>query len=209
MEQRKRVITAVIGIPIFLLLVYLGGWWLGVLTLLLGIVGFAEYYQLVQRMHPASAPVWLLLGFGYIALGLLSFFGTRVLGGTLWLLLIVWATDIAAYEVGRRIGRTKLAPTISPNKTVEGFIAGLLGGLLIGLIYGLCFMKAGFVASLLIPLFISLLGQLGDLLESKVKRLAGVKDSGRLFPGHGGVLDRFDSLLLTSPFMYLLLLIIR
>ena len=124
-------------------------------------------------------------------------------------MLIVWATDIAAYEVGRRIGRTKLAPTISPNKTVEGFIAGLLGGLLIGLIYGLCFMKTGFVASLLIPLFISLLGQLGDLLESKVKRLAGVKDSGRIFPGHGGVLDRFDSLLLTSPFMYLLLLIIR
>ena len=209
MEQRKRVITAIICVPIFLVLVYLGGWWLGALMILLGIVGLAEYFQLVQRIHPVSSPVWLILGFGYIALGMLSFFGTRVLGGALWLLLIVWATDIAAYEIGRRIGRTKLAPTISPNKTVEGFIAGLLGGLLIGLIYGLIFMKSGFIASLLIPLFISLLGQLGDLLESKIKRLAGVKDSGKIFPGHGGVLDRFDSLLLTSPFMYLLLLIIR
>lgn len=207
--EKKRIITAVICIPIFLLLVCLGGWWLGALLIILGLIGAAEYYQLVQRMHSAATPLWLLLGLGYIALGLLSFFGVRLWGGALWLLLIVWATDIAAYELGRRFGRTKLAPTISPHKTVEGLLAGLLGGLVVGLIYGLAVMKAGFIASLLIPLVISLLGQLGDLLESKVKRLAVVKDSGNIFPGHGGVLDRFDSLLLSAPFMYLLLLIIR
>ena len=209
MEQKTRIITAVICVPVFLVLVILGGWWLGALLLILGVIAFAEYFQLVKNIHPVSSPIWLLLGCGYIALGFLSFFGVRVWHGALWLLLIVWATDIAAYEIGRRIGRTKLAPTISPHKTVAGFVAGLGAGTLIGLIYGLCFMKVGFWAALFIPLIISLLGQLGDLIESKVKRLAGVKDSGRIFPGHGGVLDRFDSLLLTSPIMYILLLIIH
>lgn len=206
-EQRKRIITAAIGIPLFLLLVYLGGWWLGIALIACGVIAAIEYWQLLQRIKPSSFFIWLLVGMAYLVLGLLAFFGTKTLGGTLWLLILVWTTDTAAYEFGRRFGRTKLAPTISPNKTVEGAIAGLVGAMIIGVLYGIIFMKVSFAAAILISLAISALGQAGDLLESKFKRLAGVKDSGNIFPGHGGILDRFDSLLLASPFMYFFLLI--
>jgi phosphatidate cytidylyltransferase len=208
-EQRKRIITAAIAIPIVLLLIYLGGWWLGGLLLLMTAISCLEYYRLLERIEPKTFLYWLVLGVAYIGLGFLCFYGTRSLGGILWLLLIVWANDTSAYEVGIRIGKTPLAPAISPKKTVEGAAAGLVGGLIIGFIYGICFMKIGVVASLLIPLFIAFLAQAGDLLESKIKRMADVKDSGNFFPGHGGVLDRTDSVLLTSPFMYFILLILN
>jgi phosphatidate cytidylyltransferase len=135
----------------------------------------------------------------------------RYYGGmitVLWLLLIIWATDIAAYELGRRIGKHKLAPAISPHKTVEGALAGFFAALLLGGGYALLFMDINLISAILLPPLISVLGQVGDLLESSVKRLAGVKDSGKLFPGHGGVLDRFDSILLAAPVMCLLLLVL-
>ncbi len=209
-QQRKRIITAAIGIPVLLLLVWLGGWWLGIAVGILAILGGIEYYRMLQKMHLQTFAFWLLLGCAYIALGFLAFFGTKALSGTLWLLLIIWSTDTAAYEFGRRFGRTPLASQLSPNKTVEGALAGVAGGLIVGLLYGLIFMKeAGFGAALLIPLLISIIGQIGDLLESKFKRMAGVKDSANIFPGHGGVLDRFDSILLAAPFMYVFLLIMQ
>jgi|WetSurMetagenome_2_1015567.scaffolds.fasta_scaffold399922_2 phosphatidate cytidylyltransferase len=208
MEQRKRIITAAVCIPLFLLLIYLGGWWLGTLLLILGVIGCWEYAQLAQKAGFQHHLAGLLLGWGYIALGFASLYGTRVLEGTMWLLLIIWSTDTAAYEIGRRYGKTPLAPSVSPNKTQEGTWAGLAAGMAIGLIWGLTVIKTGVIPSLLASCFISALGQAGDLLESKVKRMAGVKDSGNLFPGHGGVLDRFDSILLTAPFMYVILLLI-
>lgn len=209
MEQRKRIITAAICIPLFLLMIYFGGLWLGIPLILLGILGIIEYYRMLKVINPQALLLWMILGLAYIVLGFLAFFGTKIQGATLWLLLIIWSTDIAAYEIGRRFGRTPLAPSLSPNKTIEGSIAGLVAGLIIGMLYGLIFMKAGFWSSLLIPLVISAIGQVGDLLESKVKRMAGVKDSGSIFPGHGGVLDRFDSLMLAAPFMYFFMVLIR
>jgi phosphatidate cytidylyltransferase len=208
MQQRQRVITAAVCIPLFLLLIYLGGWWLGTLMLILTGIGGWEFYRLLERIKPQTFLFWMLLGCGYIALGFACFYGIRVEQGVLWLLLIVWTNDTAAYEVGRRIGKTRLAPSVSPNKTWEGAIAGVIGALIIGFIYGVAFMKVGVGAALLIPVFMAVLADIGDLLESKIKRLARVKDSGSVFPGHGGVLDRFDSLLLTAPFMYFLLFLI-
>lgn len=206
-DQSKRLITAAIAIPVVLLLIYLGGWWLGGLLLLLTVIGCLEYYRLIERIEPKKFLYWLIIGCAYIIFGFLCFYGTRSLGGVLWLLLIVWSNDTAAFEVGIRIGRTPLAPAISPKKTVEGAVAGVIGGFIIGFIYGICFMKIGVIASLLIPILISIVAQAGDLVESKIKRMAGVKDSGNFFPGHGGVLDRTDSVLLASPFMYFILLL--
>ncbi len=208
-EQKTRIITAACAIPIFLLLVILGGWFLGIALLLIAILGCGELWRMVERIPTNNRPAWILGGCGYILLGFLAFFGVRHLQGALWLLLIVWSTDTAAYELGRRFGKTKLAPAVSPNKTVEGALAGVGGGLLIGFLFGIIFVKVSVASAIIIPIFISVVGQIGDLLESKVKRLAGVKDSGKLLPGHGGVLDRFDSLLLSAPFMYIFLLICK
>jgi len=116
----------------------------------------------------------------------------------------IWASDIGAYFVGRAIGRTKLWPSISPNKTIEGAI----GGVLVALATGLCFYLAAperisLEKVLMIGLLAAVAGQLGDLIQSAYKRLRGVKDSGKLLPGHGGVLDRCDSWLIVFPLLSL------
>ncbi|WP_130471489.1 phosphatidate cytidylyltransferase, partial [Candidatus Magnetaquicoccus inordinatus] len=123
-----------------------------------------------------------------------------------YLLFTVWATDIGAYFSGRRWGRKKLAESISPGKTWAGFWGGLLLASVVGSLITLVsplpfsFTQAGTMAALL-----SLVGQMGDLAESLAKREAGVKDSGQLIPGHGGLLDRLDSLLFAAPLFYLFL----
>ena len=123
-------------------------------------------------------------------------------------LMVTWMTDSAAFFGGRRWGRRKLAPELSPNKTVEGGLLGLLGGTLGGwimgeLVFGLWLgMPVTGVAGAVGGLLISALSQLGDLSESAWKREAGVKDSGTFFPGHGGILDRMDSLIFTIPASY-------
>ncbi|MCL1816567.1 MAG: phosphatidate cytidylyltransferase [Clostridiales bacterium] len=124
----------------------------------------------------------------------------------IWLaFLSVWVTDSAAHLVGSRHGRTSLAPRISPHKTWEGALAGLLCATVIGAIYMGLVLSMNFFSSLPLALLFSLAAQVGDLIESAFKRWAGVKDSGRIFPGHGGVLDRFDSLFLCAPLILLLL----
>jgi phosphatidate cytidylyltransferase len=121
----------------------------------------------------------------------------------LFLFGLLWIGDTAAMWVGSTLGRHKLAPTVSPNKTVEGFIGGLLGALAIGVL--MVFWKFAMMPwhhVLLAALGCSVFGQLGDLTEAMWKRALGIKDSSAIIPGHGGVLDRFDSLLFAAPFMY-------
>ncbi len=117
-----------------------------------------------------------------------------------------WGSDTCAYFTGRALGRHKLVPKLSPKKTVEGAIGGVVGAMAICLLYGgliHSFVDASLytvlATSAVIGLFGSVLGQVGDLFSSSVKRFMGVKDFGKLIPGHGGILDRFDSVLLTAP----------
>jgi phosphatidate cytidylyltransferase len=122
----------------------------------------------------------------------------------LWLLLIaIWMTDTSAYLVGSRLRGPKLWPSISPGKTVSGAVAGILGGVL-GVVVFAAIARPGspLWGFVLLGAAISVAGQLGDLVESAYKRSAGVKDSGRLLPGHGGILDRVDSLLFAAPFAW-------
>lgn len=116
--------------------------------------------------------------------------------------IITWSTDTGAYFFGRLFGRHKLSPTISPNKTVEGALGGILFCVLIVVVLKGYFVNIPFYILLTLTVSASVLGQVGDLLESAVKRWAGVKDSGKLIPGHGGILDRFDSLTLVAPLLY-------
>lgn len=121
--------------------------------------------------------------------------------GLAWLLLVIvvtWLSDTGAYLVGRSIGKTSLSPVISPKKTVEGLVGGLLAAVLFGLLANDVFgLDLPILVAATVALILALLGVLGDLAESLIKRQAGVKDSGTLIPGHGGMLDRIDALLFT------------
>jgi phosphatidate cytidylyltransferase len=121
----------------------------------------------------------------------------------LFLFALLWVGDTCAMGFGKWLGKHKLAPGVSPNKTVEGFIGGIIGAVAIGvLMYYWKFHQMPFVHIMAISVGCSIFGQLGDLVESMWKRSLGIKDSSNIIPGHGGVLDRFDSLLFAAPFMY-------
>ena len=143
------------------------------------------------------------------ASGAWQYSGGAVLAlGLAWYLLaqiVTWLTDVAAYLVGRTWGRRKLAPAVSPGKSVEGALGGLVGGALAAWGAAAAFgLPVAPVAALVGGAVLSALGQLGDLAESLLKRQAGVKDSGTLIPGHGGILDRIDSLLFVATATYYL-----
>ena len=141
-------------------------------------------------------------------------YAVGALAGTVLLMFpiaVTWATDTGAYAFGRLFGRRKLIPSVSPAKTVEGAVGGLLVAVLGTWLY-VTFLMQPFAQLSVLPLgmilfglSVGVVGQVGDLVESLLKRDAGVKDSGRLLPGHGGILDRFDSLLFVLPVAYLLL----
>jgi phosphatidate cytidylyltransferase len=257
-----RIITGLVGIPIFVGLLYLGNWPLLVFVAGVGLIGFYEYLliwrvkqiqiayllgslaSLALMLWAALAPgnglylgailaatvlatfSWVLVKYGERSIvdGLITISGVLYVGfllshllllrglgtGTGWntglkwvsfAFLSTWAADTMAYFVGVVIGKRKLAPKISPGKSVEGAVAGSVGAVLVG----------WFIAPLLpvnpwqgacIGLLISIVAVLGDLSESALKRHVGVKDSGRLLPGHGGILDRLDSSLFVLPFVY-------
>ncbi len=119
----------------------------------------------------------------------------------LLLFVTVWAGDTAAYFIGTRYGKRKLAPAISPNKTVEGALANLLACTIVGSLMA-NWIGISWDHGLALGMTIGIFGQIGDLFESLIKREAGVKDSGQLFPGHGGVLDRFDAVMIAAPLVY-------
>lgn len=163
----------------------------------------------LAAFHSLMLPALALGGFALIRLdhgwAISHSFGLDVGAlAVLQILLTTWSGDTAAYFVGRAFGRRKLAPAISPNKTWEGAIANLVACVLVAFLISSAIGEAP-ALGLGIGLIVGVFGQVGDLTESALKRRAGVKDSGNLMPGHGGLLDRIDSLLFTGVPIYLLL----
>ncbi|MDM8213422.1 phosphatidate cytidylyltransferase [Enterococcus hirae] len=161
-------------------------------------------YTIDEAAFPVIATLYVGMGFKYLIAARHA--GFIIL---LYALLVVWATDIGAYLIGRKFGKHKLAPDISPNKTIEGFLGGIASAIVVSAAYVFAFGGGDdFVFSLPLMLFLtaifSVFGQFGDLVESAIKRHYGVKDSGKILPGHGGILDRFDSLLFVFPLMHLI-----
>lgn len=280
-ELTKRVAVAAAGIPLAVLVVYIGGWLLAGILAGIAAGGAAELYRLAARrgarpfvipgaalaaalvLLPLLTPrpealAWPLFLAGALvvaaaaifrrgvagsplAVTAITTFGALLTGGTLmygvmlrhlpvtgtrpdwghWVgpaliafpITLTWLGDTFAYFGGRRFGRRKLIPAVSPAKTVEGALSSVIGTVLAGagyahFIFGMWLgVPLDAVAGALIGLVISPVAQVGDLAESLLKREAGVKDSGALLPGHGGVLDRFDALFFTIPVMYWLLLL--
>ena len=170
-----------------------GGYVLAYAVAAIATAMFFEWTRLVRGW----APVWYAGGFVYALLPALALLWLRErdlhgLDLIVWVFLVTWSTDIGAYFAGRAMGRRKLAPSISPGKTVEGLYGGMAAATLIG---GAWVIALGLGKPLLVlaPL-LALAAQGGDLFESWMKRRAGVKDSGNWLPGHGGVLDRLDGL---------------
>jgi len=154
---------------------------------------------------PASAAAaFALLYIGVPFAFLLDLFGWYWRGHlvVLYLLLLVWVGDTAAYFVGRALGRNKLAPVLSPGKTVEGTAASLVATVAVGYWLLPKWFGVGAAHALLLPIIVNVAAQAGDLAESALKRSAGVKDSSTLLPGHGGMLDRIDSLLFAAPALW-------
>jgi phosphatidate cytidylyltransferase len=152
-----------------------------------------------------------LIGILYIPALLLAAWYLR-LGGYEWIflmLLCVWSADTAAYYIGRNFGKKKLYEEISPNKTVEGAIASVFGGMLAGAIFGSFLIRElGLPQLMLIGAVLGAVTIVGDLVESMFKRDAGIKDSGHIIPGHGGMLDRIDSMLFAAPALYIMRLLL-
>ncbi|APX72628.1 phosphatidate cytidylyltransferase [Companilactobacillus allii] len=145
--------------------------------------------------------IYIGTGFHYLASVRNSAGGFGLL---MYALIVVWSTDIFAYQFGRKIGKHKLWPAISPNKTWEGTIGGVVSALVLSGIYVYFVPQAySLTTMLMISFVLSAFGQLGDLVESAYKRFYKVKDSGNILPGHGGILDRFDSMLIVLPLLHI------
>ena len=261
-QMLKRTMTAIIGLPILIFLIVMGGMWLRILLLALSLVGLYEFYNALSKKVLAihftgyifsvlyflviieyGVHVYLLImllafilitkamlvifyqkidfkdcliticGFFYVPF-LLSFiyFVRDSNVYFVWLILIsASASDTFAYMVGRMCGRHKLVGTPSPGKTWEGCIGGVIGAGLVGFIY--VHLAAHFTGTnlpMMIIMAVSIMGaifsQFGDLYGSAIKRYAGIKDFGKILPGHGGVLDRIDSVIVAAPVVYMVMI---
>ncbi|WP_410510854.1 phosphatidate cytidylyltransferase [Paenibacillus sp. BR2-3] len=182
------------------------GIWLILLVFLLITVFTKNKMDIRSTAMLFTGIVYIGMGFSYMAL-------TRASGdgyGLMWTFLLlscIWGSDAGAYFVGRRFGKNKLWPAISPNKTVEGAVGGVIISMVISVIFAIIVPDLLTVGrALLIGLSCACLGQLGDLVQSAYKRVYGIKDSGSLLPGHGGILDRCDSWIIVFPFVHIVML---
>jgi phosphatidate cytidylyltransferase len=258
---RKRVITALWGVPLVIIAIWFDEPipWFTLLAAICGLLAVYEFYKIagisksvsltvfgiiwtllfITQPHwnydnsipvlLASAVVitlllripvgevkfslsdwaWSVTGIVYVGLLLGLMVTLRIDAGREWLYLAIFCTfgsDTLAYFIGKAVGRHKLAPHISPGKTWEGAIGGLFGGVIVSLLFTLSTpvqLPFSYGEAILLGLLISACGQIGDLAESMFKRCRGVKESGVVMPGHGGLLDRLDSILLAGLAVYL------
>lgn len=188
------------------------------LTITLTIVAILFVYVFTFPKYHANQVMAAIFSFIYAPIMLAYLYLTRNLENGIyivWLIFISsWICDTCAYLVGMAIGRHKMAPVLSPKKSVEGGIGGIAGAALVGLIYAFILQKTGMDVDGMLWVFpvISAIGamisQVGDLAASAIKRNFGIKDYGKLIPGHGGIMDRFDSVIFTAPMIYYLVVLL-
>ena len=185
---------------------------LAFLLLLLPAMFICELYR--RQGNPAADIGTTLMGVVYVALPFSVMCYIPMIGSDVWnpwvmlfYIFIIWCNDVFAYLVGMSVGRHRLFERLSPKKSWEGFFGGVAGAVVMGLVAARV-LDGGYVAWAGLALVAAVSGVLGDLVESMFKRAADVKDSGALIPGHGGVLDRFDAMLLSAPFVFVYMLFV-
>jgi phosphatidate cytidylyltransferase len=202
-NTKQRIISAVILVPIALIAIFYSKDLFLLLAIAIAIMMTAEWMDMVKNI--ADKKKWQLIGFFYILIPIfavikLRYYSVEVL---FWMFAIIWSTDIFAFFAGKTLGGTKIAPQISPNKTWSGLIGGIFASMIIGFMSSFMF-AGGVMFFIFLSAFLSIIEQISDLLESKFKRIFGVKDSGTIIPGHGGILDRMDGMMLLAPLVLLI-----
>ena len=182
----------------------------GMMAVLLGLVLLMFVYVFTYPKYEADQVMSAFFGIVYVAVMLSFIFLTRNLEGgkfLVWLIFLCsWGCDTCAYCVGMLIGKHKMAPVLSPKKSVEGAVGGVAGAALLGVIYAAA-TQGPMLEYAVICAIGALISMVGDLAASAIKRNQGIKDYGKLIPGHGGILDRFDSVIFTAPVIYFLSLV--
>lgn len=205
-----RIITALILAPVVLVVVYKGGILFNSMVIIFAVLMSFEWNHLTSKSYINKSPaLWKVIGIFYITAPCvaLMYIQNKHQGHLIifWLLLTVWASDISAFFVGKIVGGPKLAPKVSPKKTWSGFLATLVVSYIIG-IKSVTFFGSQSPKSLItLTITIAIYAQIGDLIESWIKRKFEVKDSGSILPGHGGILDRVDGIIITAPKIAILL----
>ncbi len=190
-----RVLSAVALGPLLLAAIWFGFPWIDLVAAVAAPVMVSEWLRLTRRR-----PVMRILAIGYTLAALLALLWLRHQPGQgretiLWIVLCIWATDVGAFVVGRLAGGAKLAPRISPGKTWSGLVGGMAWAAVTSAAISYALDIGDTIALAAMGAALAVVGQIGDLIESAAKRSAGVKDSGTLIPGHGGLLDRIDGLI--------------
>ncbi len=182
----------------------------GLLAVVAALALLMSVYVFTYPRYQAGQVMSALFGVVYVAVMLSYIYLTRQLEGGLyhvWLIFLCsWGCDTCAYCVGVLFGRHKMAPILSPKKSVEGAVGGVAGAALLGVLYAYL-TESGLAGHALICAVGALWSMVGDLAASAVKRQTGIKDYGKLIPGHGGILDRFDSVIFTAPVIYFLVIL--
>jgi phosphatidate cytidylyltransferase len=207
-EKMERFIGIGLGLILSIFFAHRASWSFSPLLVVI-LLFLCVFYMIASQDLPSVISRLATAFFGILYIGFLLSHIILIRNQTdgmiwvLFLIITVWAGDIIALFSGTLFGKHKLYPKISPNKTFEGLLGAIAGSVIIGLLFAYLFLPSfNKGVCLLVTVGIGILGQLGDFTESMLKRSARVKDSGSLFPGHGGVLDRIDSFLFSTPFLY-------
>lgn len=195
---KKRVVSALILLPIAIYAICFSQSLFLFIAIILTILMTTEWMEMTKTAKDQSK--WQIIGLFYIAVPIFCVINIRIIDPNilLWMFGVIWATDIFAYFSGKTFGGPKMSPNISPNKTWSGLAGGVLASMIIGALSSVMF-PGEMLFLVIVSGFLAVIEQLGDLLESKFKRIFKVKDSGSIIPGHGGVLDRLDGLLFVAP----------
>ncbi len=203
-NTKQRVVSALILMPIAIYAIFYSKDFFIFLAIIIAIIMASEWTEMISKIKDHRR--WQIIGLLYISIPIflvikIRFHGSEIL---FWMFAVIWSTDIFAFFAGKNLGGPKLAPKISPNKTWSGLLGGLVASAVIGFLSSFMF-SGGVIFFILISILLAIIEQLSDLLESKFKRIFGVKDSGNIIPGHGGLLDRLDGMMLVAPALFALI----